>query len=248
MITHVRAALASVVGNPTRKLLLVTIADHANADGCCWLKIETLQARAELRHARHVHSHLRRLEADGVLLIERRPGRTSLYRLARTPDATVTPDHTVTGDAAVTPPLTVQSPTPDGTVTQKKYLSTNEAPPRSSARSRTPRREVASSTFAEFWRRYPRKVAKAAALKAWCRIAPSATDATTILAALDQQVRSTDWQRDEGRFVPYPATWLNGRRWEDEAAPSPDVDAGLAASERFFAEEQAARAARRQAS
>jgi hypothetical protein len=30
-------------------------------------------------------------------------------------------------------------------------------------------------------------------------------------------VQRTDprWLEDNGRFIPYPATWLNGRRWED---------------------------------
>ena len=28
--------------------------------------------------------------------------------------------------------------------------------------------------------------------------------------------RLDQWKKDSGRFVPYPATWLNNRRWEDE--------------------------------
>jgi hypothetical protein len=27
---------------------------------------------------------------------------------------------------------------------------------------------------------------------------------------------SQQWTKDNGQFIPMPATWLNGRRWEDE--------------------------------
>lgn len=38
-------------------------------------------------------------------------------------------------------------------------------------------------------------------------------------AALERQKRSRDWTKEGGQFVPYPATWLNQRRWEDEDEP-----------------------------
>jgi hypothetical protein len=28
--------------------------------------------------------------------------------------------------------------------------------------------------------------------------------------------KSEDWIKSDGQFIPYPATWLNGKRWEDE--------------------------------
>lgn len=45
-----------------------------------------------------------------------------------------------------------------------------------------------------------------------------------VLTALEWQTRMEAWQRDGGRYVPNPATWLNGRRWEDEpqAEAAPD--------------------------
>ncbi len=69
--------------------------------------------------------------------------------------------------------------------------------------------------FSEFWQAYPRKTAKQAALKAWNKLKPDADLQQTILSALEQQKRSVQWQKDGGQFIPYPATWLNGRRWED---------------------------------
>ena len=35
--------------------------------------------------------------------------------------------------------------------------------------------------------------------------------------ALEVQKQSQQWRKDGGQYIPMPATWLNGRRWEDEA-------------------------------
>lgn len=69
--------------------------------------------------------------------------------------------------------------------------------------------------FEEFWILYPRKVAKAAALKAFEK---NVTDDLfpVILSVLEKQRQSSDWLKDDGKFIPYPATWLNGKRWEDQ--------------------------------
>lgn len=73
--------------------------------------------------------------------------------------------------------------------------------------------------FEQFWDRYPRKVAKKAALKAWDKLAPTNGLQEQILTALMLQASSEAWTRDSGQFIPHPATWLNGRRWEDEVLP-----------------------------
>jgi hypothetical protein len=67
--------------------------------------------------------------------------------------------------------------------------------------------------FDKFWSKYPRKVAKTAARKAWEKIAVDDALLATILAALDAQIASEQWRAG---FIPHAATWLNGRRWEDE--------------------------------
>ena len=73
------------------------------------------------------------------------------------------------------------------------------------------------SLFAEFWKSYPRKSAKASAKKAFEKLNPDRHLLNRILAALAWQIHSPDWTKDGGQFIPYAATYLNGRRWEDEA-------------------------------
>jgi hypothetical protein len=74
--------------------------------------------------------------------------------------------------------------------------------------------------FNEFWNAYPRKVGKAAAKKIWNRIKPDTDLQTTILAAIEQQKNSSQWQCDNGQFIPNPSTWLSQCRWDDELPES----------------------------
>lgn len=74
-----------------------------------------------------------------------------------------------------------------------------------------------SHDFVQFWKSYPRKQAKGQAWKAFKKLSPDASLLEAMLSAIERQKNSADWKRDGGRYTPYPASWLNGRRWEDEA-------------------------------
>lgn len=74
----------------------------------------------------------------------------------------------------------------------------------------------AGDGFEAFWKQYPRKVAKPDALKAWKRLRPAGRLLADLMAGLERQKKSADWQKDGGQYIPYPSSWLNGRRWEDE--------------------------------
>jgi uncharacterized protein YdaU (DUF1376 family) len=72
--------------------------------------------------------------------------------------------------------------------------------------------------FLEFWSHYPRKKSKGQAWKAWQRLRPNADLEQQIADGLNRAKSSPDWKRDNGKFIPHPATWLNARGWEDEVA------------------------------
>jgi hypothetical protein len=69
--------------------------------------------------------------------------------------------------------------------------------------------------FVHFWSVYPRKQQKSVALAAYMKAGING-NLDTILAALERQKKSDQWVKDDGKFIPFPATWLNQRRWEDE--------------------------------
>ena len=71
--------------------------------------------------------------------------------------------------------------------------------------------------FARFWACYPKKKSKGQAEKAWKTINPDEQLLATMIAAIEQAKKSEQWQKDSGQFIPYPATWLNAKGWEDGA-------------------------------
>ena len=77
--------------------------------------------------------------------------------------------------------------------------------------------------FERFWTAYPRKVGKGRAEKLFVRLKPDHRLLDTMLTAIEQAKGSEQWQRDQGRYIPNPSTWLGQRRWEDE--PFPDSPA-----------------------
>ena len=79
---------------------------------------------------------------------------------------------------------------------------------------------ASTTEFDEFWKAYPRHVDKQKARKAWAKLRPPPLKA--ILEALAWQRELPEWRKEHGGFVPYPATYLNGRRWEDEP-PEPQL-------------------------
>lgn len=70
--------------------------------------------------------------------------------------------------------------------------------------------------FEEFWTRYPRKTGKGDARKAWGRKVAGADTKAKIFATLEKMRLCEQWNRDGGRFIPYPATWLNREGWDDD--------------------------------
>lgn len=84
--------------------------------------------------------------------------------------------------------------------------------------------------FVGFWRMYPVKKSKQAAIRAWDALHPDDALLAVMGRALQRQMAGEDWQRGFG--IPYPATWLNNRRWEDEDKPQ-EGTAGVMPPERF---------------
>lgn len=91
-----------------------------------------------------------------------------------------------------TPPKTLNSKSPSS------LRSSGDAPAR--------------MEFNDFWARYPNKVGKPEALKAWLKARHKAS-LETILHGLDAYVHKTD-----DRAWCNPSTWLNQERWNDQPA------------------------------
>ena len=71
-------------------------------------------------------------------------------------------------------------------------------------------------TFAFFWRLYPRKTSRQAAVRAWDKLKPDLELCRLMRSALERACQSPQWTKEGGSFIPHFSTWLNQRRWEDE--------------------------------
>jgi hypothetical protein len=73
--------------------------------------------------------------------------------------------------------------------------------------------------FDEFWSLYPRKVAKAAARKAWAKL--SAEQQLMAAKAISAHCEYWKSKETELEYIPHCSSWLNGERYEDEVIIEP---------------------------
>jgi len=120
-----------------------------------------------------------------------------------------------------------------------KSLSPPQSPPadaegssapevQSSAPDRPPSKKPPSASpwprFEDFWAAYPRQKAKEDSRRAWNRLRLPPAIIDTILADLPNRA-ATDRGWLDG-YIPNPATYLIGRRWEDVITPVAAVKSG----------------------
>lgn len=79
----------------------------------------------------------------------------------------------------------------------------------------SPPSHQSSVEFEVFWKAYPRKEGKGAALKSFIRL-KCYNQMEKILPAIERNKKSLQWLKDGGQFIPHPTTWLNQGRWDDE--------------------------------
>lgn len=68
--------------------------------------------------------------------------------------------------------------------------------------------------FADFWRLYPRKVAKKDAEKAWNKLTPEQKQKAIDTVPMHAKCWCVECRQTH--CIPHASTWLNGERFEDE--------------------------------
>jgi len=207
----------------TRKLALICLADFADdSGGTCYPSMRTIARRcscSEAQARRHVHA----LMNSGHVAVESGTGgggrgKTPRYRIniAKLNPSADDSLSDVKGSAQGT--LSGINPRIHA---RKTLASTHVNPCTHASRSINNHQVTISATqrFERFWIAYPKKRDKPKALKAWEKLKPDADLTERILETIDLWKSADEWQRDGGKFIPHPATWLAGRRWEDELQP-----------------------------
>lgn len=71
--------------------------------------------------------------------------------------------------------------------------------------------------FARFWETYPVKVKKPVAKIEWNKLVDPCVELyEKIIAAVERYKQTSRWKENNGAYIPYPETFLQDRRWEDE--------------------------------
>ena len=89
--------------------------------------------------------------------------------------------------------------------------------------------------FEVFWNAYPKKVGKQAAKKAFEKVS---VPVESLVTAIKRQECSPQWSKDDGQYIPNPATWLNQGRWEDEVNVNLKSDSFVPGQEEWAAIER----------
>lgn len=68
----------------------------------------------------------------------------------------------------------------------------------------------------KFWKVYPKKKNKGNIEKWFEKNKPDNELLERIIKSVEQHSKTEDWKKENGKYIPYPSTWLNNKGWEDE--------------------------------
>jgi DNA-binding transcriptional ArsR family regulator len=223
------------------KMVLLVIADHANANGTnSWPGVETI-ARKSSMTPRSVQRHIRNLEERGLIVTKRQQGGNENTRSDRRPnryDIILTALNGVTIVRSEQDGVTNETERGDIQDSTGRQMEQNGVTPVSPYPSLEPSLEPSKNpdalfaieadekkdelletvTFEQFYEIYPRKASRSDAQRAWDKLKPDQKQLA--MDALPIHIAYWDRERTEKDFIPFPASWLNKKRWEDEIAPA----------------------------
>lgn len=214
---------------PSAKLLYAEISSLTDAAGYCFASNAYFERLYDLSE-RTIIRLLRTLERRGWIRTEENTGGKATRKIYAgvNPAAGAAADPltkmSVPPDKNVSTPLTKMSPPTINKKINNKSISSPQSPPGGDEGLKIYDPEA----FERFWKLYPKKKDKKAAIKEWNRLRADRNLMRIMAAALRRQMVSEEWLRDNGRAVPYPCRWLSHRRWEDELTvdvPQPQKEA-----------------------
>ena len=86
-------------------------------------------------------------------------------------------------------------------------------------------KEIYKERFEVFYKAYPKHLKKAEVEKWFLKNKPDETLFKTIMTQLEKFKQTKEWSNTQ--YIPYPSTWLNQKRWEDQIETKEDRDKKL---------------------
>lgn len=205
------------------KLTYARLVQYAGKHGEAFPARETLADKLGVT-ARQLYRYIKELEGLGLLAVERPGlGKTDRYRFPRHDWMSDSQRTDMSAQDRTNPSgqdrPDVSSPISNVLIESGEENHLNNAYHRTHPQQgKRQKPNHADPAFEQFYSAYPRKVARTKAQFAWLTLKPSPELVAQIMAGVGryvEQVRGKDTE-----YIAHPATWLNGRRWEDEPAPA----------------------------
>ena len=195
------------LGLPDREIVvLLALKSFAwNHKDNCYPSIEKIAKRIN-KKSRQVGEIIQCLAKRGLVIIENRPGHSSRYILTNNELKDCKPlAEEVQRDPT---PAEIRVPTP-AEIRVQNSISINNKKNNQSWSS-----DDDHQAFVLFWNQYPKKVAKEDAIKAWKK--NKLYEHANIIIADVINRTADDWKHRDKKHIPNAATYLNGKRWNDE--------------------------------
>jgi DNA-binding transcriptional ArsR family regulator len=198
---------------PQAQVLFFWLCAHSNKDGVCFPSTALLAKECGVARST-IFRHLAVLEENGLVSRAERfskSGKTSNYYQIILVD-TDSPKNQIVSQKDMG--SVTEGPSP---VSQKdsNYIQYNKTHI-TLVRNTKPGEISPQGQFDVFYTAYPRHDGRQKASEAFLKISPDDDLLKVMITAINAQKQSQQWQSDGGKYIPMPATWLNGRRWEDE--------------------------------
>lgn len=182
--------------------LLLIISSLCAKEGYCYASNEYL---ANIFHEseHNISVKLKKLESKGYLIIDYdRIGTVIKSREIRLTKKSTAIDKNIN--------RTVDKNIKDNNISNINNISINN------------NKEIYKERFEEFYQAYPKHLKKAEVEKWFYKNKPDETLFKTIMTQLEKFKDSKEWKQTQ--YIPYPSTWLNQKRWEDEIKTQEDID------------------------
>lgn len=213
--------------NPATKLVFVKLAESANDEtGQCWPSLRHIASRCDMA-IRTVRFHIHKLKELGLISVEERyrddGTQTSNNYKILTPTVQDVAMYPAMDDRGTRQPIADHEPELEPDPSYEIHKRVIHISPSNGLARNGNGFERNGNGFETFWEQYPRKKKKGDARKAWIKIHPDPDLIIRIMKAVEDQKQWEEWLKDNGKYIPYPATWLNSESWNDETKPNETI-------------------------
>jgi len=176
---------------PTKKFVLVILANYADSRNSCFPSHHHVGKMVGVKDAKHIGRIIRELEQLGYLTIKNR------YK---------EDGGNISNEYLLTIPSGLQTPTPLDNPTQVVSATPNT--------KEDTKESYIEESFKQFWKLYPRKINKYQAKQKYL-VAIKTYGKEKLIEMADRFALQVELESTEEKFIPYCATWLNGKRYLD---------------------------------